>query len=156
MGCGPSRPPPENGFRLDDKRAVFRPPPQPEDEDPKDMKKFFSSSSSRDKVSTAKRPEQAPPQYTSQNKAKEVARCAALLREMYGLDLEIWAMEEAHEDDLPEREHKKQKADALFAEIRRIVGTWRASGGWGWEQDEWKCVQDICEVVGTHKSPRYR
>lgn len=152
MGCGLSRPPPENGFQLDDKRAVFRPPPDPENGP--EMKKFFSSS--RDKAPKSKRPEHAPPQFSSQNKAKEVARCAALLREMYSLDLEIWAMEEAHEDDVPEREQKKKKADALFAEIRRIVGSWRASGGWGWEKEEWKCVEDICEVVDQHGTKRYR
>jgi len=75
---------------------------------------------------------------------------------MYSLDLEIWAMEEAHEDDVPEREQKKKKADALFAEIRRIVGSWRASGGWGWEKEEWRCVEDICEVVDQHGTRRYR
>ncbi|KUJ12157.1 uncharacterized protein LY89DRAFT_722521 [Mollisia scopiformis] len=151
MGCGPSRPPPENGFQLDDKRAVFRPPPSPSTPAP-EMKKFFASATAS---RSSRRPEQAPAQYTSQNRAKEVARCAALLREMYTLDLEIWAMGNAHVEDVPERELKKRKANALFGEVRRCVEGWKGSKGAGWEGEEWRCVEDICEVVEQHGFKRY-
>lgn len=64
-------------------------------------------------------------------------------------------MADAHVEDVPEREEMKVRANALFAEIRRIVGGWRASSGNGWREEEWRYVVEICEVVDKHGGRRY-
>lgn len=64
-------------------------------------------------------------------------------------------MTDAHTDNVSEMEMKKRKADALFAEIKRIVGSWRASEGSGWGLEEWKDVKEICAAVDKHGMSRY-
>lgn len=64
-------------------------------------------------------------------------------------------MGNAHVEDVPEREMKKRKANALFGEIKRIVAGWRASGEFAWEEDEWQNVDYICKAVDQHGDRRY-
>jgi len=73
-------------------------------------------------------PSQAP---TKANMANEVAKCSALLREMYGLDLIIYGMEKNVDEEAPERIQRQIKANAIFAEIGRMVNGWKARDGAG-------------------------
>jgi hypothetical protein len=89
-------------------------------------------------------PTQAP---TKINMANEVAKCSALLREMYALDLIIYGMEKNVDEEAPERIQKQIKANAIFAEIGRMVNGWKATDGAGWKPQEREFIEEICKVV---------
>ena len=88
--------------------------------------------------------------------AKEAARCSALLRQMYALELNIWAMGENIADDMPERQGLKRRANAIFTEIREIVSSWRSVTAMaGWSIEEEKFVREICNYIDERGTKRY-
>jgi hypothetical protein len=102
-----------------------------------------------------KAPKWAELQATASSNSTEVARCADLLREMYGLELVIWGTQHANEEDIPEREAQKVKANALYAEILRLVRGWNAVPRSQWKPAEWDCVEEINKVIDGHDDRRY-
>ena len=96
-----------------------------------------------------------PPAKTSAHKAKEIAQCSGLLREMYALDLIIWGMENCVPSEVPKREMRKQKANALFAEIRRIVHGWKSATNVRWSNEERQNIEEICRFIDQHDVRRY-
>jgi len=85
----------------------------------------------------------------------EVMRCADLLREMYGLDMEIWAQEKAVGDGVRKRKENQIKANAIYAEIRRMVYAWRDMPSGSQSQEVRKCIEEIAKVVDRHGERRY-
>jgi hypothetical protein len=134
MGCSSSSlldpSPPPTRLALEDVRQYVNPPPQPE------------------KISKVRAAAAA-------NTAKEVARCSDLLRQMYALDLVIWGMEDNIAEDIPKREDMKRRANALFAEICRIVHTWKSRPGASWSPEERQYIDEICRFVDQHNTRRY-
>jgi hypothetical protein len=97
-------------------------------------------------------PTQAP---TQVNMANEVAKCSALLREMYALDLIIYGMERNVNEDAPERIQKQIKANAIFAEISRMVNRWKATDGAGWKPQERQYIDEICKAIEKNQGRIY-
>jgi hypothetical protein len=92
---------------------------------------------------------------TPANMAKEVARCSALLRQMYALDLQIWGMGAAVGEDIQRRENMQYRANALFREIRRMVNDWIANPGARWSGEEQQQIEEIWSLVDQHDPTRY-
>jgi len=85
---------------------------------------------------------------TSANTAKEIARCSDLLRQMYKLDLQIWGMENCVAQEIPAREDMKRRANALLAEVSRIVHNWKStSSSAKWSDEERQHIKEICGVM---------
>ena len=85
-----------------------------------------------------------------------MAKVAELLRQMYTLDIAIWATEEiVEEEDQLERRRNAVKADALFQEICRTLRAWRASEEMDWSEEEWVQIQKICAVASQFGNRRY-
>lgn len=85
---------------------------------------------------------------TSANMAKEIARCSDLLRQMYKLDLQIWGMENCVAQEIPPREDMKRRANALLAEVSRIVRNWKStSSSAKWSDEERQHIKEICRVM---------
>jgi hypothetical protein len=99
-------------------------------------------------------PPTLPPAPTKFSMAGEVAKCSALLREMYALDLVIYGMEENVDDEAPERIRKQTKANAMFVEIRKMVNGWRTNQG-AWSPEERDFIEEICEEVERHQGRAY-
>jgi hypothetical protein len=88
-------------------------------------------------------------------KAEEVARCSKLLRQMYSLDLRIWGMQSAiGKKEIQEREDLKQKANALFSEVNRVVNGWSATHD-KWSPEEQRTVRNIHRVLNEHERQLY-
>lgn len=92
---------------------------------------------------------------TAATVAKEVARCSDLLRQMYALDLLIWSNEFNVSSEAPKREEMMRRANALFAEIRRIVDTWRSRSSARWSPEERQHIEEIYDFVAQHDARRY-
>lgn len=92
----------------------------------------------------------APP---NEEKAKEIAHCADLLRQMYSLDMEAWAMENNHMTvEATERQRqKKDKANALHREIWRIVFTWKVAAPGYFTAEEVIYVTEICTAMENYQ-----
>jgi len=97
---------------------------------PTDLEGVYNPTRVPDPFQSARRPVLQPPlaSTSSADKAKEIAHCADLLRQMYRLDIEIWGMSHVKEEEgLRDRQAKQEKADALYAEVRRIIEGLRAT-----------------------------
>lgn len=92
-------------------------------------------------------PVAAPP---DEDKAREIAHCADLLREMYKLDLLTWAKEENVGQERAEQDKHKQKADMLFDEIRRIVHKWKAARLGYFTEEEQGYVDEIYTAIQNY------
>jgi hypothetical protein len=88
--------------------------------------------------------------------ANEVAQCSALLRQLYALDLAIWSKEDCVDEEIPEREDMMCRANALFAEIHRIVHAWRSRAGTKWSAEEQLHIDEICRFLDQHDLMRYK
>jgi hypothetical protein len=95
------------------------------------------------------------PLSTAADKAKEVARCSELLRQMYALDLKIWGMEDCVAEEIPMRQEMMRRANALFAEINRIVHAWRSRDDGKWSREERLHIEEIYRLVNRHNVRRY-
>ncbi|KAF2866043.1 hypothetical protein BDV95DRAFT_623164 [Massariosphaeria phaeospora] len=141
MGCSKSKldaadldaPPRANGLASSDLRSTYNPPNPPP-----------SKSKHHPPV-----PAPAP---LPAAKAKEIAHCTELLRQMYGLELLVWAATDnvsADEREKAELARQREKADALFGEVSRIVAVWCGSGvarGY-FNEAERRYVREIGEAV---------
>lgn len=100
-----------------------------------------------------------PPNYRENpkdaaEKGKRVARCAALLRQKYELDIQIYGMKNAIEEGVQKRERLRRKSDIMFVEIQRIVHEWKTSTNMRWSEEEWKHVQNIYDILDRHSRSR--
>lgn len=96
------------------------------------------------------------PLHTPQQAAREIEKCSDLLHRMYTLDLQIWGMESlVDNEDIRSREAMKRRADALFAEIRRMIQSWKGSMSFAWTEEEQEQVDEICEFMARHGARRY-
>ncbi|KAF2813602.1 uncharacterized protein BDZ99DRAFT_259478 [Mytilinidion resinicola] len=91
--------------------------------------------------------------------SRDVVYCAQLMRQMYSLDLSIWAMEDSAPGEVPRREAMKTQANALLEEIRNVVEVWqkdiqREDGG-TWKLEERKLVDEISKAVLEYPAERY-
>lgn len=89
------------------------------------------------------------------NMAKEVVQCSVLLRQMFALDLDIWAMGGCVEEEVARREELKRKADSLFAEIRWMVNGLSSMADVVGSVEEKRQIREICGVLYRHESSRY-
>ena len=80
--------------------------------------------------------------------ASDVRRCASLLRQMYRLEIEIYAMTAAQKDDLKIRDHKISTANALLVEIQNMVVSWGTNRDAKWTDEDEKLIREIRTVVG--------
>ncbi|KAF2473740.1 uncharacterized protein BDR25DRAFT_341025 [Lindgomyces ingoldianus] len=95
----------------------------------------------------------APPEA---DKAKEIAHCADLLRQMYSLDILIWTAEDNVGSERAEQARQMEKADALYNEIQRIVNGWRDVSLGYFSGDERKYVHEICTAMDKYGRRGYR
>ncbi|KAH0537283.1 hypothetical protein FGG08_005908 [Glutinoglossum americanum] len=124
------------------------PPPRPSRPAPEHLRQYLNPPQRQEQT-------YAGQAVTPANMAREVARCSALLRQMYALDLQIWGMEGCIPEEVPRREEMKRRANALFAEIRRMITGWRSSPDAGWSAEERQQIEEICRVVDQHDARRY-
>jgi len=90
------------------------------------------------------------------DKAKEVIRCATLLREMFVLDLKIWSSQSAkHARDREARRAMERQADDILREVRDIVKRWEEKSDIKWTPDEQKLVDQIMSEIYSHDEERY-
>lgn len=93
------------------------------------------------------------------DKAQEVARVLEMLRTMFELDLSIWGMKRSTlEGDIRRMEGMRQTADALFAEVRRVVREWDEHDNVAcrcWSDEERGEIAKIREVVWALPAERY-
>jgi len=87
--------------------------------------------------------------------AMEIATCSAKLRELYALDLNIWALQGTGDMEVPEHAALKAKANDVFGEIKRMVDRWQNGVGDGWTVEEWRMVGEIRKAVNEHPVKRY-
>jgi hypothetical protein len=86
---------------------------------------------------------------------KEIQKCAALLREMYRLDLEIWGTEGVQGEDQASRDEMMRRSDALFGEVRRIAYRWQHQPRDGWTAEEGECMDEILRAIAEQPAIRY-
>jgi hypothetical protein len=85
----------------------------------------------------------------------DFALCSTLLRQMYALDLDIWAMEGCVDEEIPRREEMMRRANDLFIDIRMMVEGWVSSPNSRWSDEERNKIQEISCVLDNY-NPRYR
>lgn len=86
----------------------------------------------------------------------EVARCAALLRQLYGLDLQIWGLEKCTAADAPRRLEYCRQANEVFGRVREAVRAWgRADADFGWDARERALVGEVRRAVDSYPGRRY-
>ncbi|KAI9769807.1 MAG: hypothetical protein M1840_003801 [Geoglossum simile] len=92
---------------------------------------------------------------TPEKLSKEVSECSALLRQLYALELEIWAQKGVVAAEIPKREESQRRANALFAEIRRKINNLKSMPSAQWSPQERKIIEEICNVVNRQGEKRY-
>ncbi|KAK3386786.1 hypothetical protein B0H63DRAFT_468381 [Podospora didyma] len=90
-------------------------------------------------------------------RAEEVAHVSALLREMFALDLNIWALKRSRQEkDLRKVQDMKQESNAIFTEVRRVVKDWAENEQPGsWTDEEKTQVDEIRQVVYGFPAERH-
>jgi hypothetical protein len=88
-------------------------------------------------------------------KAEEIARCSKLLRQMYTLDLRIWGMQHAVGDEARQSEELKFRANAMFAEVQKVVTGWANFPEDKWTAEEQQQIQRIYRILREHDGSRY-
>ncbi|KAK0705691.1 hypothetical protein B0H67DRAFT_594749 [Lasiosphaeris hirsuta] len=96
---------------------------------------------------------------TLADKPREVARVLEMLRGMFELDLSIWGMKRSTlEGDIRRMEGMRRTADALFAEVRRVVREWDEHDNAAcrcWSEEERGEIARIRELVWALPAERY-
>ncbi|KAJ2896744.1 hypothetical protein MKZ38_005272 [Zalerion maritima] len=93
--------------------------------------------------------------------ASEISHTASLLRRLYGLDLEIWGMHDAVEEELDEKRELEEKANELLGEIKARVDRWyggsgaEPGGGDVFTQEQAALVGQAWEKISAAKEQRY-
>lgn len=67
-----------------------------------------------------------------------------LLRHMFDLKMQVWAMEGAHESDITEREEKDRRSEQVKADLKSMVNEWRRED---WSVEEWTEVEWIRKTL---------
>ncbi|KAK1834504.1 hypothetical protein QBC39DRAFT_379663 [Podospora conica] len=89
----------------------------------------------------------SPPSSTPTPTPAEINKTAALLRRVFSLRLQVWALEGAHALDRPVQRERARRADELLAEVKGVVEGWMAQER-GWTGEEWGEVVRIAGMVG--------
>jgi hypothetical protein len=87
--------------------------------------------------------------------SEDVEKVMELLRQMYDLDLGVWASRNEVRMTEKKREAMRQRSDATLAEVRRIVGRWEMNGQTNWSGQEREHIRGITEVL-TRGLPQRR
>ena len=123
----------------------------------RDIEEYYTPSArSYDKAPRREAPPQLPiSSATGADKAQQISHCADLLRKMYELDILIWSMEDCSKSEEDEREKMKAKADDLYAEIQRIINTWKAISLGTFSGEERGYIDKIHIALDTHNRQGY-
>jgi hypothetical protein len=79
--------------------------------------------------------------------AMDVRRCTKLLRRLFELRLEMWALENTHESDAHVRLERQKTAELVLVDIRNTVAQWRATRPDTWSQEEYAEVDWIVRTL---------
>lgn len=83
----------------------------------------------------------------------DVRRCITLLRQMFGLRMQAWALEPALGRDRKLGDEKTRQADHLLAEIQGTLKTWLESQQPGqppnWSEEEYEEVVWIAQILAS-------
>ncbi|KAK5653401.1 hypothetical protein OQA88_8886 [Cercophora sp. LCS_1] len=90
-------------------------------------------------------------------KTREVAHVSELLRQMYELDVTIWAMRNlSNERDLRRARDLRAESNELFTEIRRTVAEWDDGRAWkDWTDAELAEITQIRQIVYSYPAKRH-
>ncbi|KAG3178612.1 hypothetical protein PC129_g25485, partial [Phytophthora cactorum] len=58
---------------------------------------------------------------------EDIEHAGALFRKMYGLDMSLWATQNSRQVTPAQRNVMKHQSDAILAEVRQLVGAWKAN-----------------------------
>ncbi|KAK3343606.1 hypothetical protein B0T25DRAFT_302418 [Lasiosphaeria hispida] len=90
----------------------------------------------------------AASQHEVKTSATEVRRCTKLLRRMFELRVEAWAMAGAHMTDEPRRLERVRQAELIFVDIKEIVDGWKRAPQSNWSDAEYQEVLWIAQTLG--------
>ncbi|KAF2737636.1 hypothetical protein EJ04DRAFT_510085 [Polyplosphaeria fusca] len=100
------------------------------------------------KTETRARPVVTTP--SDEEKSRDIAYCTDLLRQMYRLELDIWAAQDnVGVDANGECRRLRERSDALYREIARIVGGWRLIPAGYFSTEEQLYVNEICTAMAS-------
>ncbi|KAK0705560.1 hypothetical protein B0H67DRAFT_558139 [Lasiosphaeris hirsuta] len=85
--------------------------------------------------------------------AADVRRCTKLLRRMFELRVEAWAMDGAHMTDEPRRLERVRQADLIFVDIQDMVDAWKRAPQSNWSEAEY---QEVLWIATTLGDPTWR
>lgn len=77
----------------------------------------------------------------------QINQTATLLRRVFSLRLQVWALQGAHVLDRPVQVERAREAEKLLREVKRVVEEWAAVEG-GWSAEEREEVVCIGRLVG--------
>jgi len=90
------------------------------------------------------------------DKSKEIMQCATLLREMFALDLMIWAAQDATRQlDKEARRAMERQADNMLGEVRTIVKRWQEQPDIEWTPNEQELVDRVMSEIYSRAERRY-
>lgn len=92
--------------------------------------------------------------------ADDIEKATALLREMFNLDLMIWAKQSSRQTTRGERAEMMAKSDAILAEVNRLVAAWdvnlndpRRTAATDMEKQEMMEIVEILRQIGPQRYP---
>lgn len=111
----------------------------------------FSGTSARSSSTTTAKLTPPEPQVT----ATDVRRCTKLLRQMFELHLELWALTYTHGTDQHRRQEKRMQVEAILVDIHHMVGTWHNMPPSTWTEEEYEEIKWIAQTLADLPPPRY-
>lgn len=99
------------------------------------------------KPPSIKEPTPAPNREPAIPTPAQINQTATLLRRVFSLRLQVWALQGAHALDRPVQSERARKAQELLEEVKGVVGGWAAVEG-GWSEEEREEVACIGRLVG--------
>ncbi|KAK3345744.1 hypothetical protein B0H65DRAFT_575020 [Neurospora tetraspora] len=112
------------------------------------------------KSSSNSHPTQPQPHNQTQTQAQQqtpsaadIRRTTKLLRRMFELRLEQWALSHSHESDQHLVHEKRGQVDAVLADILGNVRSWGTGGRENWTEEEWDDVCLVRDVLGEMSAP---
>lgn len=89
----------------------------------------------------------APKQEPTIPTPAQINQTATLLRRVFSLRLQVWALQGAHAVDRPVQSERAREAQELLEEVKGVVAGWAAVEG-GWSEEEREEVACIGRLVG--------